>query len=270
MNKIDINNWEQFEEKTREVYQRTRKLKDDRTTYVSPLLFRGQHDEKWKLESTLDRIKAKTHVKEYYKIIRSVKSPIESFTSNYWPLPNLDIEIKEFYENENHRPSMEYYQFMTHLRHHGFPSPLLDWTRSPYIAAFFAFNEAKKQDLAIFMYNEYVGHCKIWDPIEARLLTMGPNVTTHKRHHLQQSEYTFCIKKDKKEQLYYASHEEVFEMENEHQDLLVKFVIPFSQKSIFLSKLNRMNINAHSLFETEEGLMNKLSNEKFIIDEFCL
>lgn len=269
MNKTDINNWEQFEEKTREVYQRTRKLKDDRTTYVSPLLFRGQHDEKWKLESTLDRIKAKTHVKEYYKIIRSVKSPIESFTSNYWPLPNLDIEIKEFYENENHRPSMEYYQFMTHLRHQGFPTPLLDWTRSPYIAAFFAFNEAKKQDVAIFMYNEYVGHCKIWDSTEARLLTMGPNVTTHKRHHLQQSEYTFCIKKDKKEQLYYTSHEEVFEMEDKHQDLLEKYVIPFSQKSIFLSKLNQMNINAHFLFETEEGLMNKLSNEKFIIDEFC-
>jgi len=30
---------------------------------------------------------------------------------------------------------------MTRLRHHGFPSPLLDWPQSPYIAAFFAFNK---------------------------------------------------------------------------------------------------------------------------------
>lgn len=35
------------------------------------------------------------------------------------------------------------YGFMTRLRHHGFPSPLLDWPQSPYIAAFFAFNKKK-------------------------------------------------------------------------------------------------------------------------------
>jgi hypothetical protein len=33
------------------------------------------------------------------------------------------------------------YDFMTRLRHHGFPSPLLDWPQSPYTAAFFAFNK---------------------------------------------------------------------------------------------------------------------------------
>src|SRR5579871_975887 len=33
------------------------------------------------------------------------------------------------------------YDYMAYLRHHGFPSPLLDWTRSPYVAAFFAFRD---------------------------------------------------------------------------------------------------------------------------------
>lgn len=42
-------------------------------------------------------------------------------------------------------------------------------------------------------------------------------------------------------------------------------ILPYSERSNFLSKLNSMNINAYSLFETEEGLMNKLANEEFLV-----
>lgn len=47
------------------------------------------------------------------------------------------------------------YSYMAHLRHHAFPSPLLDWTESPYVAAYFAFAKAEDaHDVAVHIFVE--------------------------------------------------------------------------------------------------------------------
>jgi hypothetical protein len=191
--------------------------------------------------------------------MRKIKPIIESYTNKCW-------ELQKFKEPEDSfmiHFDIKEYAFMVYLRHHKFPSPLLDWTRSPYIAAFFAFNDILlKKDVAIFAYVEYSGQGKSGIGNQPTISTLGPTVTTHKRHHLQQCEYSICTKKENGK-IYYSDHEDVFNKNDPKQDLLKKYILPFSEKNKFLEKLDLMNINAYSLFDNEESLMNTLSIREF-------
>ena len=46
---------------------------------------------------------------------------------------------------------------------------------------------------------------------------------------------------------------------NEEQDVLVKYLIPVSERDKVLEKLDLMNVNAYSLFGSEEALMDTLA-----------
>jgi len=102
----------------------------------------------------------------------------------------------------------------------GFPSPFLDWTYSPYVAAYFAFrkkSEKSDAEVAVFAYSEmpYGGKHTSNAP---SIYSLNPEATTHRRHFLQQSKYTICMKIDRvlcpsaepETTVEFASHEMVF------------------------------------------------------------
>lgn len=254
-----ISCWDDFDREIDEVLNR-----HSRKPGYSRPLFRGQARASWPLRTTLERYTERPYtMRDYWELIRNVRNHVESVTETRW-------DIGE-YSDEKMKPlgPPPGYEFMIYLRHHGFPSPLLDWSQSPYVAAFFAFRPAgvlngqEDREVAVYCFQEYRGAGKTWDEGEAYIDGLGPNVVTTPRHFRQQSWYTICrVLRDGRYS--YASHEEVFKKGDPDQDVLVKYRIPLSELRQFLDKLSLMNINAYSLFGSEEGLMETLAYRAII------
>ena len=234
MQNIDVENWEQFEEELKRLQKKRAKSQIAPGPPPSRFLFRGQEDSHWPLTTTLERTGQKGMVfAEYYGLISRVQSEIETFTGLHWNVRELS-EIRKSLEEfdsitSNLTPNQEEYGYMVHLRHHGFPSPLLDWTRSEYIAAFFAFKQPKSNKVAIYVYQEKLGPAHASGSYKPFIKHRGRYVRSHRRHFLQQCEYTICVNWQPNEWRF-TPHEDVFARNDPTQDVLWKFTIPSTER----------------------------------------
>jgi hypothetical protein len=259
VNAVELSTFEEFEREAARLLDDLRGKRGESGMCLSPLLFRGHSNASWELKSTLERYSPRQYsMEDYYRVMLGVRPAVESFTDKSWDLSH------EYSMDESFPQAPQGYDFMVYLRHHGFPSPLLDWSRSPYVAAFFASHAAQCEDeanVAIYSFVEYYEGSKAGSVDEATIVSCGPYITTHKRHFSQQSEYKYC-KKRTREGYVYCSHEEAFLRNDSDQDVLTKFIIPRTERSKVMERLYLMNITAYSLFGSEESLLSTLAYQE--------
>ena len=108
---------------------------------------RGQRDSSWTLISTLmrtDLVQSLNDFQSYFSfVLPQVLEKIEAWEGRTWDL-------------SNHLGSAE---FSAYLQHNGFPTPLLDWSYSPYVAAYFAFEgvdhfDPQTDNVSIYCFNQ--------------------------------------------------------------------------------------------------------------------
>jgi len=262
---IDVRTWEEFEERLKELQEKA-PVPDPGVPY-RPVLYRGQENSCWPVTTTLDRWAdgREMSFQHYYRSVYRAKSEIESNTEKSWDVPDppevgrLAKRVSGLFVSrtaEDFRTWGQVGSYMVHLRHNGFPSPFLDWTRSPYIAAFFAFRQPIKgvEKVSIFVRPKPV-HFQSKSTGQPEIYILPRQYSPmHRRHFLQQGEYTYCVQ-NTENKWRFELHENVFARDHPNMELLWKFNPPATERVRVLKLLDKSNLNAFSPFQSEESLM---------------
>jgi hypothetical protein len=268
MKTVELKSWAQFSKQLGYIRRARERLQTAKKRAFDVPLFRGSGSSDWGLETTLERafpLELTQEIRDlptYYNHISRSKSSVETLTDADWGdlpdppdfekrLSDFDTLGAQFFFIK----SGPLYRYLIYLRHHGYPSPLLDWTTSPYVAAFFAFDSMPRTARFVSIYSMLRDSMRVSSSDTPTVDIMGPYIRTHRRHLIQQSQYSICMLWHLGYQFY--SHDQALARDGSlgMNGELIRMTIPAKERTAALMDLDQMNINAFSLFGSEDSLV---------------
>jgi hypothetical protein len=230
---LEIHSWDEFRRYVREL---------EHYRYI----YRGQESSEWRLCTAFHRTERSDLVRFLQVDVSALQQHLSSLTAHVFNLFN----------------PIENAAFISLAQHHGYPTPLLDWTYSPFIGAYFAFKRARQPSgkVRIFIFDRTQWrqdwnqlqkltparpHFSVLDAIAINNLRMVP----------QQALSTVTNVEDIEE---YISSKE-----RSDRRYLQVIDLPVEQRAEVLNELSVMGINAGSLFPGLDGACDQLKDRFF-------
>lgn len=220
--------------------------------------YRGQMDPRWKLQTT------------FHRYADDLKMNLSDYLD--YMIPEVHYHISAIYnEVIDLQNPVEFGSFLALLQHHGFPTPMLDWTLSPYIAAYFAFREIDDKSpqcdnvkIFIFDYQEWIATYK--QPLDFRDISSNyvsvirPFSKYNPRMIPQRGTYSATNLSDMEKYLLQCSTQA-------KKTFLYTVTLPVYERTRVMRELSLMGINEMTLFPGLDGLCSTFKEQFFSRDE---
>lgn len=199
-------------------------------------IFRGQADANWELVTSFDRVYSHVPSKKRRIIEQEL---IDAFCLN------CERHIRSSYKFSE----MDIMEKKSMAQHYGVPTRLLDWSYSPFIAAYFAFSTVNlnklPQNIAIWALRK---EHDVWN---GKGVEIKEQIAIDNEHQKRQLGcFTILNNQAKSINKYVDSCEQNDEVVS---GALSKIIIPASEYRAALQELEGMNLNASTIYGGYEG-----------------